>query len=236
MNDPVVLAVVGVIAAAVGFGIGFVARSVLASQTIRAAQDKAARIVAEARAQQKELILQAKDEQVKLAREADEDARSRRSELSALEKRLLQRDEQLDQRADMLEERDRKLIARERELDQAKEELARARAEQIAALERVAQMSQEQAKEILLEEVRQDAEHDAVRLARAIERKAREEAEDKARDVVVTAIQRVMVDHTAEMTVSSVQLPSDEMKGRIIGREGRNIRALEQATGIDLII
>src|SRR5688572_33498833 len=95
-------------------------------------------------------------------------------------------------------------------------------------------MSQEQAKEILLEEVRQDAEHDAVRLARAIERKAREEAEDKARDVVVTAIQRVMVDHTAEMTVSSVQLPSDEMKGRIIGREGRNIRALEQATGIDL--
>jgi ribonuclease Y len=236
MSDPVVLAVVAVIAIAVGFGIGFVARSVLASQTIRSAQDKAGRIVAEARAQQKELILQAKDEQVRLAREAEEDARSRRSELSSLEKRLLQRDEQLDQRADMLEDRDRKLISRERELDQAKEELARARAEQIAALERVSQMSQQQAKEILLEEVRADAEHDAVRLARAIERKAREEAEDKARDVVVTAIQRVMVDHTAEMTVSSVHLPSDEMKGRIIGREGRNIRALEQATGIDLII
>src|SRR5215212_8504734 len=236
MSDPVVLAVVAVIAIAVGFGIGFVARSVLASQTIRSAQDKAARIVAEARTQQKELILQAKDEQVRLAREAEDDARSRRSELSALEKRLLQRDEQLDQRTDMLEERDRKLIGRERELDQAKEELARARAEQIAALERVAQMSQEQAKGVLLEEIRQDAEHDAVRLARAIERKAREEAEEKARDVVVTAIQRVMVDHTAEMTVTAVHLPSDEMKGRIIGREGRNIRALEQATGIDLII
>jgi len=236
MNDPVVLAVAVALAAAAGIGIGFVARSIWASQTIRAAQDKAARIVAEARAQQKELILQAKDEQVKLAREAEEDARSRRGELSALEKRLLQRDEQLDQRTDMLEERDRKLLARERELDQAKEELARARAEQIAALERVAQMSQDQAKEILLEEVRQDAEHDAVRLARAIERKAKEEAEEKARDVIVTAIQRVMVDHTAEMTVSAVQLPSDDMKGRIIGREGRNIRALEQATGIDLII
>src|SRR5688500_4210052 len=236
MNDPVVLTVVGLIALAVGFGIGFVARSVWASQTLRAAQDKAGRIVAEARAQQKELILQAKDEQVRLAREAEEDARNRRGELGQLERRLLQRDEQLDQRADMLEQRDRKLISRERELDQAKEELVRARQEQIAALERVSQMSQDQAKGLLLEEVRQDAEHDAVRLARSIERKAKEEAEDKARDVVVTAIQRVMVDHTAEMTVSSVQLPSDEMKGRIIGREGRNIRALEQATGIDLII
>jgi ribonucrease Y len=236
MSDPVVLAVVALVAIAVGFGIGFVARSVLASQTLRAAQDKAARIVAEARAQQKELILQAKDEQVRLAREAEEDARNRRGELGQLERRLLQRDEQLDQRADMLEERDRKLIGRERELDQAKEELARARQEQIAALERVSLMSQEQAKQLLLEEVRADAEHDAVRLARSIERKAKEEAEDKARDVVVTAIQRVMVDHTAEMTVSVVQLPSDEMKGRIIGREGRNIRALEQATGIDLII
>jgi ribonucrease Y len=236
MNDPVILAVVAIVAIAAGFGIGFVARSMLASQAIRAAQEKAGRIVAEARAQQKELILQAKDEQVRIAREAEDDARARRGELSTLEKRLLQRDEQLDQRTDMLEERDRKLIARERELDQAKEELARARAEQISALERVAQMSQDQAKEILLEEVRQDAEHDAVRLARAIERKAKEEAEERARDVVVTAIQRVMVDHTAEMTVSVVQLPSDEMKGRIIGREGRNIRALEQATGIDLII
>ncbi len=236
MSDPVVLAVVAVIAIAAGFGIGFVARSVMASQSIKAAQEKAGRIVAEARTQQKELILQAKDEQVRLAREAEEDARSRRGELGALEKRLLQRDEQLDQRTDMLEERDRKLIAREREIDQAKEELARARAEQIEALERVSQMSQDQAKGVLLEEVRQDAEHDAVRLARAIERKAKEEAEEKARDVVVTAIQRVMVDHTAEMTVSVVQLPSDEMKGRIIGREGRNIRALEQATGIDLII
>ena len=236
MNDPVVLAVVAVIAIAAGFGIGFVARSLLASQAISAAQEKSSRIVAEARAQQKELILQAKDEQVRLARQAEEDARSRRGELSALESRLLQRDEQLDQRADMLEERDRKLIGRERELDTAKEELATARQEQIAALERVSMLTKEQAKDILLEQVREDAEHDAVRLARSIERKAKEEADDKARDVVVTAIQRVMVDHTAEMTVSSVQLPSDEMKGRIIGREGRNIRALEQATGIDLII
>jgi ribonuclease Y len=236
MSDPVVLAVVAIVAIAAGFGIGFVARSMLASQAIKAAQDKAGRIVAEARAQQKDLILQAKDEQVKLARQADEDARLKRQELSNLERRLLQRDEQLDQRGDMLEERDRKLISRERELDEAKDELARARQEQIQALERVSQLSQDEAKQILIEQVRAEAEQDAVRMARAIERKSREEAEDKARDVVVTAIQRVMVDHTAEMTVSAVHLPSEEMKGRIIGREGRNIRALEQATGIDLII
>ncbi|HVM31173.1 MAG TPA: ribonuclease Y [Candidatus Limnocylindrales bacterium] len=236
MNDPVILAAVALLAIAGGFVLGLVARSILAAQSIRAAQEKAARIVADARAQQKDLILQAKDEQVRLAREAEDEARAKRSELSNLERRLLQRDEQLDQRADMLEERDRKLISRERELDQAREELSQARQEQIGALERVSQMSAEEAKQILLEQVREEAEHDAVRLARVIERKAREEAEEKARDVVITAIQRVMVDHTAEMTVSVVQLPSDEMKGRIIGREGRNIRALEQATGIDLII
>jgi ribonuclease Y len=236
MSDPIALAVVAVVAIAAGVAIGFVARSMVASQQIRVAQDKAGRILAEARAQQKDLILQAKDEQVKLARQADEDARAKRQELSNLERRLLQRDEQLDQRADLLEERDRKLIARERELDQAKEDLAHARQEQIAALERVSMLSQDEAKQVLIEQVRGEAEQDAVRLARAIERKAREEADDKARDVVVTAIQRVMVDHTAEMTVSAVQLPSEEMKGRIIGREGRNIRALEQATGIDLII
>ncbi len=236
MNDPVVLAVVALIAIAAGFGIGFVARSFLASQSIRAAQEKSGRIVAEARAQQKELILQAKDEQVNLARQADDEARTKRQEVANLERRVLQRDEQLDQRADMLEERDRKLISREREIDQAKEELAHARQEQISALERVSQLSQDEAKQILIEQVRGEAEQDAVRLARAIELKAREEADDKARDVVVTAIQRVMVDHTAEMTVSAVQLPSEEMKGRIIGREGRNIRALEQATGVDLII
>jgi ribonucrease Y len=235
MNDPVVLAVVVAVAAG-GLAVGFVVRGLWASQSIKAAQEKSARIVAEARTQQKELILQAKDEQVRMQREGEEEARHRRAELGNLERRLLQRDEQLDQRSDMLEERTRKLTDREQELDQQRESLAQARQEQIAALERVSQMTSEDAKGVLLERVREEAEHDAVRLARAIERSARESAEDKARDVVVTAIQRVMVDHTAEMTVSVVPIPSDEMKGRIIGREGRNIRALEQATGIDLII
>jgi len=235
METPVVVAVA--LAAAVGGAVlGMLARSLWASQTMKAAQAEARRIEAEARARQKELILEAKEEQQRLQREAEDEARARRSELAALERRLLQRDEQLDQRGDMLEARDRKLVEREREIDRTREELARAHLEQVAALERVSGLSADDAKAILLEAVREEAEHDAVKLARAIERKAREEANEKARDVIVTAMQRVAADHTAEHTVSVVHLPSDEMKGRIIGREGRNIRALEQATGVDLII
>ncbi len=223
-------------AAVGGAVLGALVRSLWAAQTIKAANSEARRIEAEARARQKELILEAKDEKLRLQREAEEEARARRGELSTLESRLLQRDEQLDQRGDMLEQRDRKLVERERDLDKTRDELARAHGEQVAALERVANMSADDAKRVLIEAVREEAERDAVKLARAIERSAREDAQDKARDIVITAIQRVAADHTAEHTVSVVHLPSDEMKGRIIGREGRNIRALEQATGIDLII
>jgi ribonuclease Y len=234
--EPVVLAASIVIALAAGIALGYLARGMWGGQAVKHAQERAGRILAEAREQHTHLILKAKEEQVKLQREAEEEARAKRGELATLESRLLQRDAQLDERSDMLEGRDRKLIDRERELEASRDELARAKQEQIAALERVAQISRDEAKSQLLEAVRVEAENDAVRLTRAIERKARDEAEEKARDVVVTAIQRVMADHTAEMTVSVVPLPSDEMKGRIIGREGRNIRALEQATGIDLII
>ncbi len=138
--------------------------------------------------------------------------------------------------ADMLEERDRKLLERERELDKTREDLARAHAGAGRGPRARVEHVGDDAKSVLLEAVREEAEHDAVKLARAIERAARDEAQDKARDIIVTAMQRVVADHTAEHTVSVVHLPSDEMKGRIIGREGRNIRALEQATGVDLII
>ena len=234
--EPLVVIAVTIVAALGGAVLGVVVRGVWASQSMKAAHSEARRIEAEARARQKELILEAKDEKLRMQREAEDEARSRRTELSSLEHRLLQRDEQLDQRTDMLEQRDRKLLDRERELERAREEVAKAHQEQIAALEHVSQVSAEDAKSLLLEAVREEAEHDAVKLARAIERKAREEADEKARDIVVTAIQRVAADHTAEHTVTVVHLPNDEMKGRIIGREGRNIRALEQATGVDLII
>jgi ribonucrease Y len=234
--DPVFVAVVAIAATAVGVVLGFVVRSTFASRAMKEADEKAALIIEKARSQQKDLILEAKEEKIRLQREAEDEARAKRNELSNLERRVLQRDEQLDQRADMLEGRDRKLIDRERELDRAREELLKAHQEQVVALERVSSLSAEDAKGILLEAVREEAEHDAVKLAKSIERRAREEAQDRAREVVVTAIQRVAADHTAEHTVTVLHLPSDEMKGRIIGREGRNIRALEQATGVDLII
>ena len=234
--DPLILVAVAVAAAVGGALLGMLARGMWASQAMKAATSEARRIEAEARARQKELILEAKDEKLRMQGEAEDEARAKRAELSGLERRLLARDEQLDQRADMLEERDRKLLERDRDLDKTREDLARAQQEQVAALERVSSMSALDAKSVLLEAVREEAEHDAVKLARAIERAARDEAQDKARDIIVTAMQRVAADHTAEHTVSVVHLPSDEMKGRIIGREGRNIRALEQATGVDLII
>ena len=232
----VAVAVTALIAVVVGIAVGFLVRGVWASQTVKAAQDKAGRIVAEARAQQKDLILEAKDEKLRLQREAEEEARAKRSEFQGLERRLLNRDEQLDQRADLLEEKARKINDRDREVEHQREELGRLNQERVVALEKVSGLSAEDAKGILLEAIREEAEHDAVKLARSIERRARDEAQDKAREIIVTAMQRVAADHTAEHTVTVVHLPSDEMKGRIIGREGRNIRALEQATGVDLII
>ena len=230
------VAVAAVVAAVIGIAVGFVARGMWSAQTVKSAQDKAARIVAEARTQQKDMILEAKDEKLRLGREAEDEARAKRTELQNLERRLLARDEQMDQRADMLEEKSRKITDRERDLEKERDELVRLTQEQVVALERVSGLSAEDAKGVLLEAIREEAEHDAVKLARSIERRARDEAQEKAREVIVTAMQRVAADHTAEHAVTVVHLPSDEMKGRIIGREGRNIRALEQATGVDLII
>ena len=234
--DIALVAAAVVAAVVVGVFVGLVARGQVANMGVKSAQDKAARIVAEARAQQKEFILEAKDERLRLGREAEDEARAKRAELGTLETRLLARDEQLDLRSDMLEQRDRKLLDRERELENSRQELARAQQDHVTALERVSGMSAEEAKAQLLEAVREEADRDAVRLTKSIERQARDEAEERAREIVITTMQRIAADHTAEHTVSTVHLPNDEMKGRIIGREGRNIRALEQATGVDLII
>jgi len=153
--DPVLVAVVAIAATAVGVVLGFVVRSLFASRAMKEADEKAALIIEKARSQQKDLILEAKEEKIRLQREAEDEARAKRNELSNIERRVLQRDEQLDQRADMLEGRDRKLIDRERELDRAREELAKAHQDQVVALERVSGLSAEDAKGILLEAVRE---------------------------------------------------------------------------------
>ena len=235
--EPIV-AIVAILAAGVaGVAVGFFARGTLSNQSIKAAQDKAARIVAEARAQQKDLILEAKDEKLRLQREAEEEARAKRGgapepRAAAPGPRRAARPARRHARGG--EPQDPRSRARDRAASARSS--ARLNQEQVAALEVVSGLSAEDAKGILLEAVREEAEHDAVKLARSIERRARDEADDKAREIIVTAMQRVAADHTAEHTVTVVHLPSDEMKGRIIGREGRNIRALEQATGVDLII
>jgi ribonucrease Y len=234
--DNIALALGALVGLAIGLGLGYIARSQLSSQSIKAATEKAARIVADANTRQKDLILEAKEEKIRLVREAEEEARERRGELTNLERRLHSRDEQLDQRSDMLEQRDRKLLEKQIELDKSREDLEKLNVERVQALEKVSSLSADDAKSMLLEAIRAEAERDAVKLARSIERQAREEATEKARDIILTAMQRVAADHTAEHTVTVVHLPNDEMKGRIIGREGRNIRALEQATGVDLII
>ena len=155
------IAVAAVVAAVVGIAVGFVARGMWSAQTVKSAQDKAARIVAEARTQQKDMILEAKDEKLRLGREVEEEARAKRNELQGLERRLLSRDEQMDQRADMLEEKSRKITDRERDLEKERDELARLTAEQVVALERVSGLSAEDAKGVLLEAIREEAEHDA---------------------------------------------------------------------------
>ncbi len=234
--DPALAALLILVALCIGGLLGFLGRGLFANQVVKSAEDKRDRILAEARAAQKELILEAKDEKLRLAREAEDEARTRRNELAGLEARLLARDEQLDVRTDMLEQRDHKLLERERELEKGKAELATAQQRQVEALEKVSGMSAAEAKAKLMEAVRDEAERDAVRMAKEIEKQAREEAEDRAREIVLTTMQRISADQTSEHTVSTIHLPNDEMKGRIIGREGRNIRALEQATGVDLII
>src|SRR5450759_1899307 len=182
------VATVAVAALVAGAVVGFVARGLVAGQAIQNAQEKAARIVAEARTQQKELILTAKDEKLRLQREAEDEARAKRGELSGLESRLLARDEQLDLRADMLEQRDRKLLDREREFETARQDLARAQQEHVAALERVSGMSAAEAKAQLLEAVREEADRDAIKLAKSIEHAAREEAEERAREIGITSM------------------------------------------------
>ncbi len=184
----------------------------------------------------KEAVLEAKEEIIKLKSELDKEVRDRRGEVSRLERRVNQREEQFDKKLDNLEAREEALNEKYKEADRLEAEARELHDRQKAELERVAGMTAEEAKQILIDRIQKDAYHDAAVMVREVEAKAKEEADKRARDIVSLAIQKCAADHVAETTVSVVALPNDDMKGRIIGREGRNIRTLETATGVDLII
>lgn len=190
----------------------------------------------EADAKKKEAILEAKEEVHKLRTDFEKESRERRNEVQRLERRVIQREEALDKKSEVLEKKDESLNKKIQEVQQLEVSVQDLYVKQREELERVANLSSDNAREILLEEVRREIKHETAMMIKEIENKAKEEADKKAREIITTAIQRCAADHVSETTVHVVALPNDEMKGRIIGREGRNIRTLETLTGVDLII
>src|SRR4051812_31502662 len=236
MPDFLVVGLVALVAGLVGFGVALLMRRSLALGSETVARANADRLLAEARAKQKEIILEAKDEALKVAKTAELENRERRAELQRYESRLDKKDEQLDQKIAQVEERDRRLGVKEKELEDERAKVGQIQAEQREELARVAALSMEEARSLLLDRVEEEMRDVINRRVREMEIEARERVDAKARDVITMAIQRFAAEHTAEHTVTVVALPSDDMKGRIIGREGRNIRTLETLTGVDLII
>lgn len=181
-------------------------------------------------------MLEAKEEVHKLRTELDREIRDRRNEVQRMERRLLQREEILDKKVETLEQKDEAITKKQKEIQKTHEEVQDLYKKQVEELERLSGLSSEEAKQLLLNDIEKDIRHEAAIMAKDIENKAKEEAERRAKEIISGAIQKCSADHVAETTVSVVPLPNDEMKGRIIGREGRNIRTLETLTGIDLII
>ncbi len=219
---------------------GYLYRRQIAEQKIGGAEQEATRIVEDAKktaeSKRREALLEAKEEVHRLRSDFDKEVRDRRSELQRLERRVIQRDETLERKLDQLEKKEEQVLRKANELDRQKEMVNEIIAKQLAELERVSGLSSQDAKQMLLDSIEKETQYEAALLIKDIEAQAREEGDKKAREIITLAIQRCAADHVAETTVSVVELPNDEMKGRIIGREGRNIRTLETLTGIDLII
>ncbi|PKQ38746.1 MAG: ribonuclease Y [Actinobacteria bacterium HGW-Actinobacteria-1] len=224
----------------IGALIGFAINRFVVTDKINRSRESAARMLEDATKQaettKKELLLEARDEIFQMKAKAEEEAKERRKDLGVLETRLMQREESIERRAESIDKREHQLSSMAGQIQKQEKDLELAIAEEKQRLEQLAGMSTDQAREVLLDRVRDDTTHDAAIIIRETETRAREEADRKARNIVGIAIQRVAADHTAESTVSVVHIPSDDLKGRIIGREGRNIRAFEQLTGINLII
>ncbi len=228
------------VVAPITWGIATTYRKKTYESKIGSAEEKAREIIDEAlktaETKKREALLEAKEESLKTKNELDKETKERRAELQRYERRVLSKEENLDKKAESMEKREAAIASREEALNRKNAEAEALREKGIQELERISGLTSEQAKEYLLRSVEADVKHDTAKMIKELESKAKEEADKKARDYVVTAIQRCAADHVAETTVSVVQLPSDEMKGRIIGREGRNIRTLETLTGVELII
>ena len=211
-----------------------------ADSKIGNAENKAREIIDDAlktsETTKKEALLEVKEESIRIKNELEKETKERRAELQRYEKRVLSKEETLEKRSDSLEQRENKFMAKEEQLKQREAKVEELNQQRVQELERISGLTSEQAKEYLLKTVEEDVKHDTAIMIKEMENQAREEAEKKAKDYIVTAIQKCAADHVAETTISVVQLPSDEMKGRIIGREGRNIRTLETMTGVELII
>ena len=204
------------------------------------ADEKAREIIDEAvktaETKKREAMLEAKEESIRVKNDLDKEVKERRAEIGRSERRIVQKEENLDKKLEAIEKREAGFAAKEEEINRQKAQVAKLNEERVKELERISGLTSEQAKDYLLKTVEEDVKHDTAKMIKEMEAQAKEEADKKAKEYVVTAIQRCAADHVAETTISVVQLPSDEMKGRIIGREGRNIRTLETMTGVELII
>jgi ribonuclease Y len=225
-----------VIAALGGAAIGFLIRHLLLIRTAQKEREKAGQIISEATEDARELELEAKKKALEIRSEAETEIDRRRAELSKEDERLQRRRAELDSRTDRMEQRDQKLNKRQSALDRRSNELEKIHSDALTQLQTISTMTVDEARELLIKEVEKEARGDMARVMRQIEAEAREEGEKRARKLISLAIQRVASEHVSEITTSVVTLPSDEMKGRIIGRSGRNIRSFEQAAGVDVIV
>ena len=238
--SPISAVLEAVIVAAITWALAVTYRKKSYESKIGSAEEKSREIIDEAlkvaETKKKEALLEAKEENLKARNELEKETKERRAEIQRYERRVLSKEENLDKKSEQMEKKEAGLAAREETLKRRTAEVEELFVKEQEKLEMISGLTSEQAKEYLLKTVEDDVKHDTAKLIKELESKAREEADKKAKDYVVTAIQRCAADHVAETTVSVVQLPSDEMKGRIIGREGRNIRTLETMTGVELII
>jgi ribonuclease Y len=230
------IALAAILGLLVGGAIVLVAERILARSSLERAQIASAQTIEEAQTRAKEIELAAEKDALQIRNQAEADTQKRLQEQRREDERLQNRRETLDQRIDRLEDRERKLNQRQSRLDRMKNQIEDLHKQQTEELQRVANLTEEEAKEILLKEVETQVRGEMARVIREVEAQVRDQADQKAREIITLAIQRVAADQVSETTVSMVSLPNDEMKGRIIGRNGRNIRAIEQATGVDVIV